>query len=83
MTRPEKVTREILHFSLRVVCQLLCAASTAESSQNWSPDGTQPTAAMLTHQQFYKVKCPSTAGPLPFLGSCVLTQQEGREELHL
>lgn len=65
MTKSEKVTREILHFSLRVFCQLFWAALMAESSQNCSLNGTRPIPAMLTHQHFDKVKCPSTAGHYP------------------
>lgn len=65
ISRSEKVTREILHFSLRIFYQLFWAVLMAESSQNCSLNGTWPIPAMLTHQHFDKVKCPSIAGHYP------------------
>lgn len=79
MTRSEKVTREILHFSLRVVCQLFWVAAAAESSQNCSLDGVWPIPAVLIHQHFVKVECPSTAGYYPALVFCPDAIERQRE----
>lgn len=79
MTRSEKATREILHFSMRVVCQLFWAAVKAESSQNCSPDGPQPIPAVLTHQHFDKVKCPSIGGHSLSLVFCPNAIERQRE----